>query len=80
LRPISIAPDSSLLGDGTRVLTRLMNKVTTIAGVAGTKVRDRMRSVGRRVMEIAGAARVKGEKGKEKLRQSTESCWTSRGE
>jgi transposase, IS5 family len=60
--------DSSLLGDGTRVLTRLMKKVTVIAGEAGTKLRDRMRSVQRRVAEIGRAARVKGEKGKEKLK------------
>jgi transposase, IS5 family len=59
--------DSSLLGDGTRVLTRLMRKVTVIAGRAGTKMRDRMRSVQRRVMEIGRAARIKGEQGKEKL-------------
>jgi IS5 family transposase len=60
--------DSSLLGDGTRVLTRLMKKVTAMAGDAGSKVRDRMRSVQRRVAEIGRAARVKGEKGKEKLK------------
>jgi len=59
--------DSSLLGDGTRVLTRLMKKVTVIAGAAGTKMRDRMRSVQRRVMEIGRAARIKGERGKDKL-------------
>jgi IS5 family transposase len=59
--------DSTLLGDGARVLTRLMKKVTAIAGTVGTKLRDRMRSVGRRVMEIARAARVKGDKGKQKL-------------
>jgi len=59
--------DSSLLGDGTRVLTRLMKKVTKISGDAGTKLRDRMRSVQRRVCEIGRAARIKGERGKEKL-------------
>jgi len=59
--------DSSLLGDGNRVLTRLMKKVTAVAGALGTKMRDRMRSVARRVVEIARASRVKGEKGKEKL-------------
>ncbi len=59
--------DSTLLGDGTRVLTRLMKRVTAVAGAAGTKLRDRMRSVSRCVMEIARAARVKGDKGKEKL-------------
>ena len=59
--------DSSLLGDGNRVLTRLMKKVAAVAGAVGTKLRDRMRSVERRVVEIARASRVKGEKGKEKL-------------
>ena len=59
--------DSSLLGDGLRVLTRLMKKVTAVAGDAGTKMRNRMRSVQRRVAEIGRAARIKGERGKEKL-------------
>lgn len=59
--------DSSLLGDGDRVLTRLMKKVTAIAGAAGTKLRDSMRSVQRRVAEIARASRAKGETGKAKL-------------
>jgi len=59
--------DSSLLGDGDRVLTRLMKKVTAIAGAAGTKLRDSMRSVQRRVAEIARASRAKGEKGKAKM-------------
>jgi IS5 family transposase len=59
--------DSSLLGDGDRVLTRLMKKVTAIAGAVGAKMRNRMRSVQRRVAEIARASRTKGEKGKEKV-------------
>jgi IS5 family transposase len=59
--------DSGLLGDGDRVLTRLMKKVTEIVGAAGTKLRNRMRSVSRRVAEIARASRAKGEKGKEKI-------------
>jgi IS5 family transposase len=49
------------------VLTRLMKKVTGIAGAAGTKLRDSMRSVQRRVAEIARASRAKGEKGKERI-------------
>jgi IS5 family transposase len=61
--------DSSLLGDGNRVLTRLMKKVTAIAGEAGEKMRDRMRSVQRRVAEIGRAARIKGERGKQKLQK-----------
>jgi len=59
--------DSSLLGDGDRVLTRLMKKVTAITGAAGTKLRDSMRSVQRRVAEIARASRAKGETGQAKL-------------
>ena len=59
--------DSSLLGDGDRVLTRLMKKVTMIAGEVGTKLRDSMRSVQRRVAEIARASRAKGEKGKQRI-------------
>jgi len=59
--------DSSLLGDGTRVLTRLMKNVTAIAGEAGTKMRDRMRSMQRNVMRIGRAARIKGERGKKAL-------------
>jgi IS5 family transposase len=37
--------DSSLLGDGVRVLTRSMHKITQLAGAAGTQLRDRSRSV-----------------------------------
>jgi len=59
--------DSSLLGDGDRVLTRLMKKVTAIAGAIGTKLVNRMRSVQRRVAEIARASRAKGEKGKQRI-------------
>jgi IS5 family transposase len=59
--------DSSLLGDGDRVLTRLMKKVTAIAGAVGTKVRDSMRNVQRRVAEIARVSRAKGEQGKKRL-------------
>ncbi len=37
--------DSTLLGDGVRVLIRTMKKITTITGVVGMKLRDRSRSV-----------------------------------
>lgn len=53
--------DSSLLGDGVRVLIRSMKKITAIAGEAGAKLRDRSRSAKRRVLDIARAARAKGE-------------------
>jgi IS5 family transposase len=62
--------DSSLLGDGNRVLTRLMKKVTTLAGSAGTKMRDRSRSVKLRVLDIARAARSKVPQSQEKLKRA----------
>jgi IS5 family transposase len=61
--------DSSLLGDGTRVLTRLMKKVTALTGTVGTKMRDRSRSVKLRVLDIARAARSKAPQSQEKLKQ-----------
>ena len=60
--------DSSLLGDGVRVLTRAMKRVGGIAAEAGTKLRDRSRSVKFRVMEIARAARSKVPQNQEKLK------------
>jgi IS5 family transposase len=59
--------DSSLLGDGVRVLTRGMKRITAIAGQVGAKLRDRSRSVKFRILEIGRAARSKGGTGKEKL-------------
>jgi IS5 family transposase len=52
--------DSSLLGDGVRVLTRLMKRVTQIGGEAGTSLHDRTRSVQHRLIEIGRATRAKG--------------------
>lgn len=60
--------DSSLLGDGIRVLTRTMQRLSTAAKGAGEKIRNRMRSASRRVMEIARASRSRG-KGAEDKRQ-----------
>jgi IS5 family transposase len=59
--------DSSLLGDGVRVLTRLMKRVTAIAGAVGTTLRDRTRSVKYRLLEIGRASRTRGGPAKEKL-------------
>src|ERR1700677_964623 len=59
--------DSSLLGDGVRVLTRAMKKITAIAGDIGAKLRDRSRSVKLRVLDIARAARAKGPQSRERL-------------
>jgi IS5 family transposase len=62
--------DSTLLGDGVRVLTRIMKKVGDVAGDVGTRLRDRTRSVKLRVLAIARASRNLTEKGREKLKQS----------
>jgi len=60
--------DSSLLGDGVRVLTRLMKKVTAIAGAVGTKLRDRSRSVKLRAVEIARASRSKSAQTQQRMK------------
>jgi len=59
--------DSGLLGDGVRVLTRMMKQVTAIAGHVGTTLRDRSRSVKFRLLEIGRIARSKGAQRQEKL-------------
>ena len=60
--------DSSLLGDGVRVLTRSMRKITALTGAVGAKLRDRSRSVKWRVLEIARAARGKAPPSRERLK------------
>jgi hypothetical protein len=55
--------DSSLLGDGARVLTRTMKKVEKVAGGLKKRIRDRMRSVNKKVIAIALAGRWKGPQG-----------------
>jgi IS5 family transposase len=61
--------DSTLLGDGVRVLTRIMKKIGMLTEAAGTKLRDRSRAVKLRVLAIARASRNKTGKGQEKLKQ-----------
>jgi transposase, IS5 family len=61
--------DSTLLGDGVRVLTRTMKKITTIIGAVGTKLRDRSRSVKFRLLEIGRITRAKGQINRDKLKQ-----------
>ena len=62
--------DSSLLGDGVRVLTRAMKKITALAGEVGAKLRDRSRSVKLRMLDIARAARSKAKPGRERLERA----------
>jgi transposase, IS5 family len=61
--------DSSLLGDGTRVLTRTMKKIEVKSGGLKRKVRDRMRSIRKRVVAIALSTRLLGEKGEERRKR-----------
>jgi hypothetical protein len=60
--------DSSLLGDGVRVLTRTMQRMAKIAGRAGTKLRDRTRAVGYQVRQIGRASRSRIPQGQERLK------------
>jgi len=50
--------DSSLLGDGVRVIVRTLHKIRQVVKV---RFRDRTRSVGRRVLQIAEQSRKLGE-------------------
>jgi len=61
--------DSTLLGDGVRVLTRMMKQITKIAGAVGTKLRDRSRGVKFRLLEIGRVARAKGAIDQDKLKR-----------
>jgi IS5 family transposase len=62
--------DSSLLGDGVRVLIRTMKGIGKIAGAAGVKLCDRSRSVKLRVLDIARAARSRAKQGQERLKSA----------
>ena len=62
--------DSSLLGDGVRVLTRIMKKVAAVAGDVGTQMRDRSRAAKLKVLAIARASRNKTEKGQQKMKNA----------
>lgn len=61
--------DSGLLQDGARVLTRGLKKIESRLGGLKKKVRNRMRSVSKRVIAIAHALRHKGVEGEEKRKR-----------
>jgi transposase, IS5 family len=62
--------DSSMRGDGVRVLTRTMKKVEKeVGGKLTRNVRNRTRSVNKRVIAIATASRHKGPEGEAKRRK-----------
>lgn len=52
--------DSSLLADGVRVLTRTMKRLAARGGEETLRIRDRTRSVTRRVFEIVQRSRAAG--------------------
>ena len=59
--------DSSLLGDGVRVITRALHKIRQAVGKL--RFRDRTRSVGRRVFAIAEQSRKLGEEAQAGLKE-----------
>ena len=59
--------DSTLLGDGVRVLIRTMKRITKIAGETGAKLCDRGRSVKLRILDIARTARSRVKQSRERL-------------
>lgn len=62
--------DSTLLGDGVRVLTRAMKRIGGLAGAVGTKLRDRTRSARNCLINIARASRSRIKQGKERMQHS----------
>ena len=62
--------DSSLLGDGARVLTRTMQQIQAEVGRVGTGVRNRLRSVTHRLIEIGRASRGRGAAALERQHQA----------
>jgi IS5 family transposase len=61
--------DSGLLNDGARVLTRTMQQIEQKAGSLKKQVRNRMRSVTKRVIAIGHALRHKGPEGELKRKK-----------
>jgi IS5 family transposase len=61
--------DRNLLEDGARVLTRTMKRIEKQAGGLKKKIRDRMRTVKKRVVAIALAARQVGPERDERHRR-----------
>jgi IS5 family transposase len=61
--------DSSLLGDGVRVITRLVKRIEGKVEQSRNKMRDWTRSVQHRLIELGKAAAQRGEKAKEKRKQ-----------
>jgi IS5 family transposase len=61
--------DSSLLGDGVRVITRTVKRLQEKVGGAQKKFRSRVRSVQHRLIELGKMAAHRGEKARERREQ-----------
>jgi IS5 family transposase len=66
--------DSSLLGDGVRVLIRAMKKITAIAGEVGARLRDRSRGVKLRVLILRGRHAPRDRRARRGLGRATADC------
>jgi IS5 family transposase len=64
--------DSTLLGDGVRVLTRTMKQIERETGQVGTRLRSRLRSVKHRLIEISRAAKGRSQQAQEKIQRGYE--------
>ncbi|MGH7219137.1 MAG: ISNCY family transposase, partial [Nitrospiraceae bacterium] len=64
--------DSTLLGDGVRVLTRAMKQIERETGRVGTRLRSRLRSVKHRLIEISRTAKQRSEQAQEKIQRGYE--------
>ena len=62
--------DSTLLGDGVRVLTRVMKKIRAVSGEAVTRLRNRTRAAKLKVLAIVRASRNKTEAGQQKMQRA----------
>jgi len=63
--------DSGLIADTVRVVTRLAKKVQVVAGDTGTVIRDRTRSIKKRVLEIAKVLKRRTGKALQEVRRIT---------
>jgi|SRR5580704_439584 IS5 family transposase len=67
---VSYPTDSKLLWDGLRTITRKAGQIKEILGDTSKKMRNRLRSAKRQVIDIAKAARARSEQSKEKKVES----------
>jgi transposase, IS5 family len=59
--------DSRMLADGVRVVTRALKRIEQATGAVGAKLRDRTRATTHRGLEIARAARSRGQDVRQRL-------------